>query len=273
MGCHHARTEGTGRVCVRAVGIGLRSGASAPMENACRANRCPMPSCSWWWGSPSARVGRPQLAAARARRPHPRGATPRVPLPGGADALGASPAVRPGISPRLRARLLMIATAVVVLGVCWWVSPARTGWACWAPRGAAGGDAPALARGRPAARHCETALRSPARPPPLTAGRRGDVPTMGHMDASAGAPTRHCYRHPGRRTLVSCTVCERPIFRLHDPGSGRLPLPECAGDGAARRGPSPMRRVRAASASGTAMATTVLVAVNACCTWWRWCRG
>jgi len=44
----------------------------------------------------------------------------------GPDALGASPAVRPGISPRLRARLLMIATAVVVLGVCWWVSPART---------------------------------------------------------------------------------------------------------------------------------------------------
>lgn len=36
------------------------------------------------------------------------------------------PASRPSLSAQARVRLAMVVAAVVVLGVCWWVSPART---------------------------------------------------------------------------------------------------------------------------------------------------
>lgn len=70
-----------------------------------------------------------------------------------------------------------------------------------------------------------------------------------------------CYRHPDRETLLSCSNCERPICTsCMTQAAVGMRCPECAGGGAAA--PAPVRRVRAAAARGTAVATTVLVAVN-----------
>lgn len=71
---------------------------------------------------------------------------------------------------------------------------------------------------------------------------------------------RHCYRHPGRETLVSCISCERPICTdCMNVAPVGIRCPECAG---AVGGPAVARRVRRASRSGQAVATGVLVAVN-----------
>lgn len=72
----------------------------------------------------------------------------------------------------------------------------------------------------------------------------------------------HCYRHPDRETLLSCSNCERPICTdcmIEAPVGVRCP--ECAG-GPRRSVPQPVRRVQKASASGVAVATAVIVAVN-----------
>jgi membrane associated rhomboid family serine protease len=72
---------------------------------------------------------------------------------------------------------------------------------------------------------------------------------------------RHCYRHPDRETLVSCTTCDRPICTdCMTVAPVGMRCPECGGE--RRNEPAAVRRMRAASASGTAVATTVLVAVN-----------
>ena len=72
---------------------------------------------------------------------------------------------------------------------------------------------------------------------------------------------RHCYRHPGRETLVSCTSCDRPICTdCMTVAPVGLRCPECGGRSG--QGSAPVRRVRAASASGTAVATVTIVAVN-----------
>lgn len=83
------------------------------------------------------------------------------------------------------------------------------------------------------------------------------------MDVStSGEPqVRHCYRHPDRETLVSCTTCDRPICTdCMTVAPVGMRCPECGGE--RRHEPAAVRRVRAASASGAAVATTVLVAVN-----------
>jgi membrane associated rhomboid family serine protease len=72
---------------------------------------------------------------------------------------------------------------------------------------------------------------------------------------------RHCYRHPGRETLVSCTNCERPVCTdCMTVAPVGIRCPECGG--ARSEGPAPVRRVRAASQAGAAIATTTLIVVN-----------
>jgi membrane associated rhomboid family serine protease len=72
--------------------------------------------------------------------------------------------------------------------------------------------------------------------------------------------TAHCYRHPDRETLLSCSNCERPICTAcMTQAAVGMRCPECAGRSGA---PAPVRRLRAAEAGGAAVATTVLVAVN-----------
>lgn len=73
---------------------------------------------------------------------------------------------------------------------------------------------------------------------------------------------RDCYRHPGRETLLSCSHCGRPICTdcMTEAAVG-VRCPECIG-GSGRRAPGPVRRLRAAERSGTAIATAVLVAIN-----------
>lgn len=83
------------------------------------------------------------------------------------------------------------------------------------------------------------------------------------MDVStSGEPqVRHCYRHPDRETLISCTSCGRPICTdCMTVAPVGMRCPECGGQ--RRNQPQAVRRVRAASASGAAVATTVIVAVN-----------
>ncbi len=82
-----------------------------------------------------------------------------------------------------------------------------------------------------------------------------DDPTPGTLQ------TRHCYRHPGRETLLSCSNCGRAICTdCMTQAAVGMRCPECAGGG--RRAPAPIRRMRAAERSGTAIATTTLVVVN-----------
>lgn len=71
----------------------------------------------------------------------------------------------------------------------------------------------------------------------------------------------HCYRHPDRETLLSCSQCERPICTscmTQAPVGVRCP--ECAGH--RRSGTPPAMRRLGAAASGTAVATGVLVTLN-----------
>jgi membrane associated rhomboid family serine protease len=97
---------------------------------------------------------------------------------------------------------------------------------------------------------------SPARPP-RGALRFHRMATSHETQAPDAA---HCYRHPGRETLLSCSSCERPICTAcMTQAAVGMRCPECAGRSAA---PAPVRRMRAAAAGGAAVATTVLVAVN-----------
>lgn len=77
---------------------------------------------------------------------------------------------------------------------------------------------------------------------------------------TSNAPqVRHCYRHPGRETLVSCTSCDRPVCTdCMTVAPVGIRCPECGGSSGASR----VRRVQSASRSGAAIATGVLVAVN-----------
>jgi len=73
----------------------------------------------------------------------------------------------------------------------------------------------------------------------------------------------HCYRHPDRETLLSCSSCERPICTsCMTQAAVGVRCPECAGRGAG----SPRRAQPARSITlgtpGTAPATMVLLALN-----------
>jgi membrane associated rhomboid family serine protease len=69
----------------------------------------------------------------------------------------------------------------------------------------------------------------------------------------------HCYRHPDRETLLSCSSCERPICTsCMTQAAVGVRCPECAG----RKGAAPTARRLGARATGAATATTALVVVN-----------
>jgi membrane associated rhomboid family serine protease len=71
----------------------------------------------------------------------------------------------------------------------------------------------------------------------------------------------HCYRHPDRETLLSCSNCERPICTsCMTQAAVGMRCPECAGRGGRTRVVTPASRMYAASR--VPVATFVLVAVN-----------
>lgn len=74
--------------------------------------------------------------------------------------------------------------------------------------------------------------------------------------------TMHCYRHPDRETLLSCSSCERPICTsCMTTAAVGVRCPECAG-GAASSAGSGARRMRARAGSDTVVATGALIALN-----------
>lgn len=79
-------------------------------------------------------------------------------------------------------------------------------------------------------------------------------------ETGSGA-TPHCYRHPGRETLLSCSNCDRPICTsCMTQAAVGMRCPECAGG---RRGSSSTARApRVRAGSATAVATTVIVVLN-----------
>jgi len=69
----------------------------------------------------------------------------------------------------------------------------------------------------------------------------------------------HCYRHPDRETLLSCSSCERPICTsCMTQAAVGVRCPECSGG----KGAAPASRRLGARATGAATATTALVVVN-----------
>lgn len=76
--------------------------------------------------------------------------------------------------------------------------------------------------------------------------------------------TLHCYRHPGRETLLSCSNCERPICTAcMTQAAVGFRCPECLRDGASPVGAGVRKlRARAGSGSDTMLATGALVALN-----------
>ena len=71
----------------------------------------------------------------------------------------------------------------------------------------------------------------------------------------------HCYRHPDRETLLSCSNCERPICTsCMTQAAVGMRCPECAGRGGRTKVVTSASRMRAAT--GAPVATYVLIAVN-----------
>lgn len=88
------------------------------------------------------------------------------------------------------------------------------------------------------------------------------------MATPAETPTTdaiHCYRHPGRETLLSCSNCERPICTsCMTQAAVGVRCPECARGGGSGAGAT-VRRVRTRSGSrgaDMAIATGALVSLN-----------
>ena len=75
----------------------------------------------------------------------------------------------------------------------------------------------------------------------------------------------HCYRHPGRETLVSCSECGRPICEdcMNFAPVG-IRCPDHANVGAVKPTPArTMQSLRRTTRSTTAPATIILIAINA----------
>jgi membrane associated rhomboid family serine protease len=101
--------------------------------------------------------------------------------------------------------------------------------------------------------------------PDSPARRKGAGGTPRYHPAAMGthgtsAPeTLHCYRHPDRETLVSCSNCERPICTsCMTQAAVGVRCPECAG----KKARAPARPRVARAAGGMAIGTTALVAIN-----------
>ena len=75
--------------------------------------------------------------------------------------------------------------------------------------------------------------------------------------------TQHCYRHPDRETLLSCSNCERPICTsCMTTAAVGMRCPECARGGASAAGTA-VRRATARSASGDqALGTSAIIAIT-----------
>ncbi len=74
--------------------------------------------------------------------------------------------------------------------------------------------------------------------------------------------TMHCYRHPDRETLLSCSNCERPICTsCMTTAAVGVRCPECARGTASSAGAG-ARRMRARAGSDTVVATGALIALN-----------
>ncbi|WP_217912893.1 rhomboid family intramembrane serine protease [Miltoncostaea marina] len=84
---------------------------------------------------------------------------------------------------------------------------------------------------------------------------------MATTHETSAPDTMRCYRHPDRETLLSCSNCERPICtQCMTQAPVGVRCPECAGGG---RGPAAAaRRHMPRAATGAAVATGVLVALN-----------
>jgi membrane associated rhomboid family serine protease len=82
----------------------------------------------------------------------------------------------------------------------------------------------------------------------------------------ASAPEAlHCYRHPDRETLISCSSCDRPICTsCMTQAAVGVRCPECARGGRGSPASQAARKVRVASGAGagTAYATAALVTIN-----------
>ncbi|MGD9697018.1 MAG: rhomboid family intramembrane serine protease [Thermoleophilia bacterium] len=84
---------------------------------------------------------------------------------------------------------------------------------------------------------------------------------MAGPQETTATETPHCYRHPGRETLLSCSQCERPICTsCMTQAAVGVRCPECAGG--RRGGASGSRAPRVRAGSATAYATIALVAIN-----------
>jgi membrane associated rhomboid family serine protease len=86
------------------------------------------------------------------------------------------------------------------------------------------------------------------------------------MSHAAASETHYCYRHPDRETLLSCSVCERPICTAcMSPAPVGIRCPECAGKtrsgtGNVQRG----RSLRGLTALNRRNPVTItLIAINA----------
>ena len=98
-----------------------------------------------------------------------------------------------------------------------------------------------------------------------TAGRRRARRYHRRQMAGSGETSApgalHCYRHPDRETLLSCSNCERPICTsCMTQAAVGMRCPECAGRGGRTKVVRPVTRMRAAT--GAPIATYVLIAVN-----------
>ncbi len=87
------------------------------------------------------------------------------------------------------------------------------------------------------------------------------------MDAStetSASETMHCYRHPNRETLLSCSSCERPICTsCMTTAAVGVRCPECARGGASAASAGVSRlRTRAGAGADTMIATGALLALN-----------
>lgn len=93
-------------------------------------------------------------------------------------------------------------------------------------------------------------------------GTRYPPERMATSHETRAPEVEHCYRHPDRETLLSCSNCDRPICTAcMTQAAVGVRCPECA-RGGGPGAPAPRTRAVRAAGSDTAIATAVLVGVN-----------